>query len=127
MRAITAGHRRPPSFVEQGVSLKASRSDRRSHACPVQGQEPVTGGQSEVNGGPADDPKLAAKVLSRIIERGSRVQAPAVKAYVDRLLDQHPHATPAQIVKKLERRYLSTVMASGVAVGSAAAFPGLGR
>ncbi|WP_326545740.1 hypothetical protein QGN32_18445 [Mycolicibacterium sp. ND9-15] len=80
----------------------------------------------EVNGGPGDDPSVAAKALSRIIERGSRLQAPAVKTYVDRLRDQHPQATPAQIVKKLERRYLSAVAASGAAVGSAAAFPGIG-
>lgn len=81
---------------------------------------------ASVNDDRADDPSVAAKVLSRIIERGSRVQAPAVKAYVDRLRDQHPHATPAQVVKKLERRYLSAVMASGAAVGSAAAIPGIG-
>ena len=32
-----------------------------------------------------DDPSTAAKLLSSIIEGSSRVQAPAVKAYVDRL------------------------------------------
>jgi hypothetical protein len=80
----------------------------------------------EVDGGPADDPSAAAKVLSRIIERGSRVQGPAVKNYVDRLRDQFPGASPAEIVTKLEKRYIAAVMASGAAVGSAAAFPGIG-
>ena len=60
------------------------------------------------------------------LERGARVQGPAVKAYVDRLRKQSPDATPADIVKKLEARYLAAVMASGAAVGSAAAFPGIG-
>ena len=32
-----------------------------------------------------ENPSTAAKILSQIIERGARVQAPAVKAYVDRL------------------------------------------
>lgn len=76
--------------------------------------------------GADEDPSVMLKALSQIIERGSRVQAPAVRAYVDRLRDHHPDATPADVVKKLERHYLAAVMASGAAVGSAAAFPGIG-
>jgi hypothetical protein len=73
-----------------------------------------------------ESPSAAAKVLSSIIERGARVQAPAVKAYVDRLRAHSPSATPAEIVTRLEKQYLAAVMASGAAVGSAAAFPGVG-
>jgi hypothetical protein len=73
-----------------------------------------------------DNPSAAAKVLSQIIERGARVQGPAVKAYVDRLRHANPDATPADVVKRLEKHYLAAVMASGAAVGSAAAFPGIG-
>jgi hypothetical protein len=73
-----------------------------------------------------DDPSAAAKVLSQLIERGARVQAPAVRAYVGRLRESSPDATPAEIVTKLEKHYLAAVMASGAAVGSAAAFPGIG-
>jgi hypothetical protein len=73
-----------------------------------------------------ESPSAAAKVLSAIIERGARVQAPAVKAYVDRLRRQSPNATPAEIIFRLEKHYLAAVMASGAAVGSAAAFPGIG-
>lgn len=76
--------------------------------------------------GADEDPSMMLKALSQVIERGSRVQAPAVKAYVDRLRDHSPDATPADIVKKLEKHYLAAVMASGAAVGSAAAFPGIG-
>ena len=74
----------------------------------------------------ADHPSAAARALSQIIERGARVQAPAVKAYVERLREHDPEATPAEIVGKLEKHYLAAVMASGAAVGSAAAFPGIG-
>ncbi|TFV57524.1 hypothetical protein E4P42_15385 [Mycobacterium sp. PS03-16] len=73
-----------------------------------------------------DKPGAAAKVLSQIIERSSRVQAPAVKAYVDRLRAADPNASPAEIVTRLEKHYKAAVMASGAAVGSAAAFPGIG-
>src|SRR4029079_14937698 len=73
-----------------------------------------------------DNPGAAAKVLSQILERGTRVQGPAIKAYVDRLRQHNTDATPADIAKKLEKHYLAAVMASGAAVGSAAAFPGIG-
>lgn len=73
-----------------------------------------------------EDPGAAAKVLSQIIERGARVQGPAVKAYVQRLRNNNPGATPAEIIGKLDKQYMATVMASGAAVGSAAAYPGIG-
>ncbi|TDL06475.1 hypothetical protein EUA04_17305 [Mycolicibacterium obuense] len=73
-----------------------------------------------------DDPSAAAKALSQIIERGARVQGPAVRAYVARLRESNPGATPAEIITKLEKHYVAAVMASGAAVGSAAAFPGIG-
>jgi hypothetical protein len=73
-----------------------------------------------------DKPSTAAKVLSSIIERGARVQGPAVTAYVDRIRGHNPNATPAEVVTRLEKHYLAAVMASGAAVGSTAAFPGIG-
>jgi hypothetical protein len=73
-----------------------------------------------------DDATMSARVLSQIIERSTRVQAPAVKAYVARLRRANPDASPIEIVTKLETRYLAAVMASGAAVGSAAAVPGIG-
>lgn len=73
-----------------------------------------------------DQPSAAARALSRILERGSRAQRPAVRAYVDRLRSADPDAGPAAIVAKLERRYLRAVTASGAAVGATAAFPGIG-
>jgi len=62
---------------------------------------------------------LSAKALSHLLESSARLQAPAVRAYVARL-------RRAKIVTKLEKHYLAAVMASGAAVGSAAAFPGIG-
>jgi hypothetical protein len=73
-----------------------------------------------------EHPGAAARALSEIIERGARVQGPAVRAYVERMRDGNADATPAEIVTKLEKHYLAAVMASGAAVGSAAAFPGIG-
>jgi sulfur relay (sulfurtransferase) DsrF/TusC family protein len=79
-----------------------------------------------VRDGADDDPSTAAKVLSQVLERSTRLQAPAVTAYVDRMRARRPDATPAEVIASLEKHYLAAVMASGAAVGSAAAFPGIG-
>jgi F0F1-type ATP synthase membrane subunit c/vacuolar-type H+-ATPase subunit K len=71
-------------------------------------------------------PKASARALAQVIERSSRVQGPAAEAYVSRLRHTHPGASPAEIVAKLEKRYVSVVTASGVAVGAAATIPGIG-
>jgi hypothetical protein len=73
-----------------------------------------------------EDSGMSAKMLSNILESSARVQAPAVRSYVARLRRNNPEASPAEIVAKLEKHYLSIVMASGAAVGSAAAYPGIG-
>ena len=70
-----------------------------------------------------EDPGTAARILSHVLETGTRLQAPGVRAYVDRLRRRHPTPRPAEIVTKLEKHYLAAVMASGAAVGSAAADP----
>jgi hypothetical protein len=75
---------------------------------------------------PDENPTLAARMLTQVLERGTRVQGPAIEAYVQRLRRANPDASPADIVAKLEKHYLAAVMASGAAVGSAAAFPGIG-
>ena len=69
---------------------------------------------------------MSARLLSQVLEVGSRVQAPAIKSYVAKMRRDNPSASPAEIITKLEKRYLAAVMASGAAVGSAAAFPGVG-
>jgi hypothetical protein len=71
-------------------------------------------------------PKASTRALAQLIERSTRVQGPAAEAYVARLRRSHPSASPAEIVAKLEKRYLGALTASGAAVGSTATFPGVG-
>lgn len=73
-----------------------------------------------------EDAGPSARVLSNLIETGARVQAPAIRAYVQRLRDKFPEASPAEMVTRLEKHYLAAVTASGAAVGSAALIPGVG-
>jgi hypothetical protein len=91
----------------------SARSDRK--------KQPALAGQ-----GDDEKPGATAKVLSQIIERSSRVQAPAVKSYVDRVRAGDRNASPAEVIAKLEKHYKAAVLASGAAVGSTAALPGIG-
>lgn len=71
-------------------------------------------------------PKASARALAQLIERSTRIQGPAADAYVARLRRAYPGAGPAEIIGKLEKRYLAALTASGAAVGSTATFPGVG-
>ncbi|MEB3051699.1 hypothetical protein KV112_18455 [Mycolicibacter sp. MYC123] len=71
-------------------------------------------------------PGMTARVLSQVIERSERVQGPAVRAYVQRVRRLQPDAGPAQVVARLEKRYLAAATASGAAVGATAAIPAIG-
>ncbi|MEO9328177.1 hypothetical protein [Gordonia aurantiaca] len=71
-------------------------------------------------------PGKAVEVTGGLLDRAQRLQAPAVKKYVDSLRRKYPDDTPAQIIERLEKRYLNAVTSSGGAVGAAAAIPGVG-
>ncbi|MEC3952207.1 hypothetical protein VMT65_04085 [Nocardia sp. CDC153] len=66
------------------------------------------------------------KAVVSLLDNGSQVQAPAVTKYVTKLRDAHPGESPAQIIARIEKLYLTTVTSSGTAVGATAAVPGVG-
>ncbi|MFI6169963.1 hypothetical protein ACIBCN_24500 [Nocardia sp. NPDC051052] len=66
------------------------------------------------------------KTVVQLLDTGSRLQAPAVAKYVDRIRRSHPSESPAQIIERLENQYLLAVTGSGSAVGATAAVPGVG-
>lgn len=76
--------------------------------------------------GTAGRPKASTRALAQVIERSSNIQGPAAEAYVARLRRSHPGASPAEIVTKIEKRFVSVVTLSGAAVGAAATLPGIG-
>lgn len=71
-------------------------------------------------------PQMVADVTGSVIDRAQRLQAPAVAKYVASLRKANPDASPAEIIAKLEKRYLAAVTGSGGAVGATAAVPGVG-
>ncbi|GGK47004.1 hypothetical protein [Nocardia camponoti] len=66
------------------------------------------------------------KAVVDVLDTGSKLQAPAVRRYVEYLREKHPGESPAQIVTRLEKQYLLAVTGSGAAVGATAAVPGIG-
>lgn len=61
----------------------------------------------------------------RALDRVLAIQRPAVLAHLRSIRLRHPDATPAEIVRILERRYLAAVAGGGAAVGATAVIPGI--
>jgi hypothetical protein len=64
--------------------------------------------------------------LGRTLDRVLSVQRPVVLAHIRSLRRAKPDATPAEIIRTLERRYLAAVTTGGALVGATAAIPAVG-
>ncbi len=62
----------------------------------------------------------------RGIDRVMAVHRPVVVAHIRSLRRRNPHATPTQLVRILELRYLAAVTTGGAAVGATAVIPAIG-
>lgn len=67
-----------------------------------------------------------AGVITAALRRAIRSQAGTARAHVRKLRESHPDESPARIRERLDSRFLTTVTASGAAVGATAAVPGVG-
>ena len=66
--------------------------------------------------------KAAATGFDKLLS----VQRPVVLAHLRSIRRRNPHASPDQVIRILERRYLAAVTAGGAAVGASAALPVVG-
>lgn len=62
----------------------------------------------------------------RGMERLLHVQRPVVLGHVRSIRRQRPDASPDEIIRILERRYLATITSTGAATGAASAIPAIG-
>ncbi len=62
----------------------------------------------------------------RGLDRVLSIQRPLVLAHIRSIRLRNPGASPAEIIRILERRYLAAVTAGGAAVGATAVVPGIG-
>lgn len=65
-------------------------------------------------------------MMVRGLDRMLTVQRPVVLAHIRSIRRRKPQATPDEIIRTLERRYLAAVTAGGAAVGATAAVPAIG-
>ncbi len=68
----------------------------------------------------------ATPVLDAILDRAVAIPAPAIRRHVESLRRRNPLASPAQLVRILEKEYATVLGAAGGAVGVAAAVPAVG-
>jgi hypothetical protein len=62
----------------------------------------------------------------RALDRVLAIQRPAVLAHLRSIRLRHPEASPGEVIRILERRYLAAVTTGGAAVGATAVVPGVG-
>jgi len=60
------------------------------------------------------------------IDRVLTVQRPAVLAHLRSIRARHPEASPEQVIRILEKRYLAAVTTGGALVGASAVIPAVG-
>lgn len=77
-----------------------------------------------------DGPVPAAAVPGQrvldLLNKAINIQSPLVRKNIARARQRNPEATPAQVIRNLERMYVSALTGTGAAVGGAAAAPGVG-
>lgn len=76
----------------------------------------------------AIDPLQSAQhpMAVRGFDRLLTTQRPAVLAHVRSIRRRNPDASPEQVIRILERRYVAAVTAGGAGVGASAVIPGIG-
>lgn len=70
----------------------------------------------------SDEHPFAVRGLDRVLA----IQRPLVLAHIRSIRLRNPGATPEQLIRILERRYLAAVTTGGAAVGATAIVPGIG-
>jgi hypothetical protein len=83
------------------------------------------------------DPKAAKEIddwvayrpstlLDSVVDRAVRIPSASIRKHVDGLRARNPEASPAEIIKILEKQYLRVIQVSGGGIGAAAAVPAVG-
>ncbi|GAB3121243.1 hypothetical protein [Glaciibacter psychrotolerans] len=75
-------------------------------------------------GGPAEGGQLPSGIIKGF-DRMLAIHRPSVLAHIRAIRRRNPTASPAELVRILERRYLAAVTTGGAAVGATAVIPGV--
>lgn len=64
--------------------------------------------------------------LDHLVSRAVTIPSTSIHKHVDKVRARNPDASPAEIIKLLEKEYLRVIQTTGGAVGAAAAIPAVG-
>lgn len=81
---------------------------------------------TDASDGPLPGASVRGQRVLDLLDRAIDVQTPLVRKNIARARQRNPEATPAQIIRSLERMYISALTGTGAAVGGTAAAPGVG-
>ncbi|WP_284747736.1 hypothetical protein [Amycolatopsis sp. RTGN1] len=76
--------------------------------------------------GPVPESSGRGQAVLDLLDKAIGAQAPLVSKNIARARQRRPDATPAEIVRTLERMYVSALAGTGAAVGATAAAPAVG-
>ncbi|MCZ7437728.1 hypothetical protein O7598_15075 [Micromonospora sp. WMMC241] len=81
---------------------------------------------SDALDGPVSDAVVPGQRVLDLLDKAIAVQSPLVRKNIARARQRNPEATPEEVIRNLERMYVSALTGTGAAVGGAAAAPGVG-
>ncbi|MFG2087251.1 hypothetical protein [Spirillospora sp. NPDC048824] len=76
--------------------------------------------------GPVPAEAVRGQRVLDLLDKAIDIQSPLVRKNIARARQRDPEATPAQVIRNLERMYVSALAGTGAAVGGTAAAPGVG-
>ena len=76
--------------------------------------------------GPVPESSGRGQAILDLLDKAIGAQAPLVRKNIARARQRNPDATPAEVVRTLERMYVSALASTGAAVGATAAAPAVG-
>ncbi|MEU7948847.1 hypothetical protein AB0C50_29550 [Micromonospora taraxaci] len=75
---------------------------------------------------PASEAGTRGQRVLELLDKAIALQSPLVQKNIARARQRNPEATPAEVIRNLERMYVSALTGAGAAVGGTAAAPGVG-
>ncbi|MFI8892588.1 hypothetical protein [Streptomyces paradoxus] len=76
--------------------------------------------------GPVPEADVRGQRVLVLLDKAIDSQSQLVRKNIARARQRNPEATPAQVIRNLERMYVSALTGTGAAVGGTAAAPGVG-
>ena len=81
---------------------------------------------TDAHDGPVPEAAVRGQRVLDLLDKAIDLQSPLVRKNIARARQRNPEATPAEVIRNLERMYVSALTGTGAAVGGAAAAPGVG-